>query len=242
MTDDRTGAGGGPDEPSGAGSGSSTPQGFLTTAGFWLVLMITILIFAFVFFYFWQLGGDNFTSSESIRPLLVLTLIAAMLGFGGLLIIRALFAPYPDDVLQERFRLGREIFLVFSGIFGTIIGFYFGAEDDDRQGGAPTVTIAFADGRVNAAVADGSEPFIGIFTPRDAAGGELMTADERVLSFTPEGGTCPEGGTVTVIDGRGRRAQAVVECGEETAAGNDIDEQTAVNGTENAALANNTGG
>jgi hypothetical protein len=200
----------------GGGEEDAATGPFLTNAGFGLVVGIVILSFGFVFYYFWEIGGENFTSPESIRPLLVLTLIIAMLGFGGLLMVRALFAPYQGAQLQERFRLGREVFLVFSGIFGTIIGFYFGAEDDER-GGAPTVAIAFENGRVTAAVAEGVEPFLGIFTPRDQTGGRVMDADDRVLSYAVEGGACPDGATVVVVDGRGHRADGIVDCDDESA-------------------------
>ena len=224
------GAGGDGGGTSGVGSG----EGFLTNAGFGLVIGIVILSFAFVFFYFWELGGENFTSPESIRPLLVLTLIIAMLGFGGLLMIRALFAPIKVAELQERFRLGREVFLVFSGIFGTIIGFYFGAEDE-AGAGAPTIEIAFAEGRVTAAISEGTAPFLGIFTPQGQTGGRVMDADDRVLSLAIDGGTCPDGASIVVVDGRGRRADGTIDCDSGDDAPGD---NTADNTVENIAAEN----
>lgn len=213
LQEEASKAASGPGGGAGGGDGSGgTADSFLTLGGFWMVMFVIALIFGFLFYYFWALDGD-FTSPASIRPLLVLTLIVAMLGFGGLLMIRALFAPYAKEEIQERFRLGREVFLVFSGIFGTIIGFYFGAEDE-VAGGAPTVEIAFAEGRVTAAVSEGTAPFLGIFTPRDQTGGRVMDADDRVLSLAIEGGTCPDGATIAVVDSRGRRADGTVDCDE----------------------------
>lgn len=193
------------------GSNGAVPAGaFLTLGGFALVLVVTILSFGFLFFYFYMLGGENFTSMESVRPLLVLTLILSMLGFGGLLIIRALFAPYDGEELQNRFRLGREIFLVFSGIFGTIIGFYFGSEDDE-QAEAPTVEVAFSPGRITGAVVGGTAPFVMIYTPAGATGGTATTSNDRAISIPVEG-PCPEGATLLIVDGRGRRADGKIDC------------------------------
>ena len=49
--------------------------------------------------------------------------------FGGALLFGALFSSEGGQELTDRFRHAREIFLVFSGIFGTVVGFYFGAGD-----------------------------------------------------------------------------------------------------------------
>jgi hypothetical protein len=220
----------------GPNKGAAPAAAFLTLGGFALVLVVTILSFAFLFFYFYMLGGKNFTSMESVRPLLVLTLILSMLGFGGLLIIRALFAPYGGDELQNRFRLGREIFLVFSGIFGTIIGFYFGSEDDE-QAAVPTVEAAFAAGRVTGAVVGGTAPFVVIYTPAGATGGTATTSNGRAISI-PVAGPCPQGATLLVVDGMGRRADGKIDC---TAAGNAGTPIGLTNGaTGNTSAATNT--
>jgi hypothetical protein len=209
------GNGGGPADPP-----AVPPAPFLTAGGYWLAVILAVGGVGFAVFY---LSLDQYPTIEGTRPLLVLTLIVSMLGFGGLLIVRALFAPMTINgtEFQARFRMAREIFLVFSGIFGTIIGFYFGAADD-VPGGAPTVEIAFADGRVTAAVAEGAEPFMGIFTPDGASGGTVMEADGRLLSYTVADGACPAGAAIVVIDGRGRRAEGNVSCdeGEEAADSN----------------------
>ena len=162
-----------------------------------------------VWYIIWGLNGAY--SVEGTRLLLVLTLMIAIFSFGGLLIFGALFADKEDEKFQDRFRLAREIFLVFSGIFGTIIGFYFGTDETGDQGESPAVEIAYADGSVTAAVTGGAEPFIGIITRKDAPAGEVMTVNKRTLTYSAT--PCPEDASILVVDGRGRRAEGSVKCG-----------------------------
>jgi hypothetical protein len=172
-----------------------------------LSIIVTAAYAAIVLTYFGSLKGTY--TIESTRLLIVLTLIIAMLGFGGLLISRALFSKEGTQPLQERFRLAREIFLVFSGIFGTIIGFYFGATDEDKTA-IPALEIGYANGQVTALVTGGAEPFLGIITPKDGVG-SAMTVDKRMLSYAAA--PCPEDASIVVVDGRGHRAETTVECG-----------------------------
>lgn len=207
------GNGGGASESGGDGlGGAGHAAAFLTLGGFILVIIVTVFSFVFLFFYFWMLGGENFTSVESIRPLLVLTLIISMLGFGGLLIVRALFAPYDGDELQNRFRLGREIFLVFSGIFGTIIGFYFGSEDDEDAVRALSLNVAIASPRtLTVEVTGGDGPYRGILTIEGASGDLYARAQEPLLRFADIPATaCPRSADIIVVDGRGRLAETEV--------------------------------
>lgn len=176
-----------------------------------LISFVTLGFFGSLWAYFAFLGPDRYASIATTRPVLVLTLIICMLGFGGLLIVRSLFTTEPAEAFERRFRLAREIFLVFAGIFGTIIGFYFGAADDENAGTEPTVEVAFSEGQVTAAVTGGAGPFLGILTLKGQTAGELMAVDERVLSYKIA--KCPADAVVAVVDGRGRRVEEEVDCG-----------------------------
>jgi len=176
-----------------------------------LIFTITLLFFVGIFGYFWGIGPEKYSSIEATRPILVFTLIVAMLGFGGLLIVRALFAKDSGEELQSRYRLAREIFLVFAGIFGTIIGFYFGAADDGDSQPPVLGTPVFADGTVTAEVAGGTTPFIGLFSPDGQAGGRQMQVDGRTLSIAVTG-ACPADATILLIDGQGRQDEADLDC------------------------------
>lgn len=89
------------------------------------LIAIAAFIVGFIAWYIRSRGIENLSSLESIRPVLVFTLIISTITFGGALVFGALYSE--GETLEVRFRHAREIFLVFSGIFGTVIGFYFGA-------------------------------------------------------------------------------------------------------------------
>lgn len=179
-----------------------------------LVGIIVLGYFGGVFFYMWGLGPDQYSSIEGTRPILVFTLIVAMLSFGGLLIVRALFSNDSDERMQTRFRLAREVFLVFSGIFGTIIGFYFGAADDDAPSPPSLSAPAFADGRIGVAIEGGRAPFITMLTREGGPAGQVVQGDDRTVSFVIDGGACPANAAITVVDGAGQRDEAEVTCAE----------------------------
>ena len=82
---------------------------------------VTVVYLLGIFLYMRGIGSDRYASIEATRPILVFTLIVAMLGFGGLLIGRALFSDEPHDQFQNRFRHAREIFLVFAFVFVVLV-------------------------------------------------------------------------------------------------------------------------
>ncbi len=96
------------------------------------VLAIVFLgLAAFIYSYGSSVGLDRLVTIEGTRPLLVIAAISSTIAFGGALLLGSLFSS--EGKFEDRFRHAREIFLVFSGIFGTVIGFYFGADDEKQQ-------------------------------------------------------------------------------------------------------------
>ena len=178
-----------------------------------LVMVVVGFYFAGIFLYMNGLGPERYASVEATRPILVFTLIVAMLSFGGLLIIRALFSSEGDEAFQNRFRHAREIFLVFAGIFGTIIGFYFGAADDDVAADVPSVEVsAKGERRIEATVERGHAPFTGTLTLSDNGGSVQMPGgDSRSLSTTLTAAQCPAEATLVLFDARGRRAEDKID-------------------------------
>jgi hypothetical protein len=61
------------------------------------------------------------------RGLITFIITASTLALAFMLVWQAFYAD--SDALDERFKRGREIFTAFTGILGTIVGFYFGQED-----------------------------------------------------------------------------------------------------------------
>ncbi len=92
------------------------------------VMLVMFFYFAhFLYQYAAGVGAEKLTTIEGIRPLLVVSAIFSTIVFGGALLFGSLFST--EGTFDERFRRAREIFLVFSGVFGTVVGFYFGAGD-----------------------------------------------------------------------------------------------------------------
>lgn len=180
---------------------------------------ITAAYFVGIVLYLKGLGAPAYAGVEATRAVLVFTLIAAMLAFGGLLIIRPLFSAEEPAKLQERFRLSREIFMVFAGVFGTIIGFYFGTSTP-APADPPTLGVpSFAAGKVTVDVTGGRAPFRGTITLPSPGGNQRMEVSDHTLSYTIA--TCPAGATIEVRDRDDRRAEADPLSCREDGAGDD---------------------
>lgn len=202
------------------------------TSRFWLLALAMVLCIATMWAYFWGLGPERYSTIEATRPVLVFTLIIAMLGFGGLMIFRA----FDEDVSKESFAHAREIFLVFAGIFGTIIGFYFGAADQ-QSGTPPSLTEpTYQNGRISVEIGGGVAPFISLLTiesrPDDS---QVRQGDLRALSF--DVGHCPADASLTVVDGEGNRDQAEITCPAEAPDATAVDANSVTN-TVNASEGN----
>jgi hypothetical protein len=180
----------------------------------WIVLigLVAILYVAGIVAYLNGLGSPEYAEVEATRAVLVFTLIVAMLAFGGLLIIRPLFSIEDPVKLQERFRLAREIFMIFAGIFGTIIGFYFGTATATAADPPDLGVPSFAEGKVSVAVEGGRAPFTGAFMLTATSGRVAMEIAGRTLSYSVPGDACPAGATIEVTDGDNRRDSAEVTC------------------------------
>jgi len=179
-----------------------------------LVLVIIGAYFLGIWLYLYGLGSPLYAGVDATRSVLVFTLSVAMLGFGGLLMVRTLYSSDQIDQMRERFRNAREVFLVFSGIFGTIIGFYFGTASGSPADPPTLAAITVGqDGMVVATSSKGRAPFTGRI--RLLNGDDLALAPTSVanqlsvgLSLTRD---CPAGASVTVIDGDRRQVEGKVE-------------------------------
>lgn len=141
------------------------------------VIGIIILLVAFggvAYFmgaYIWKVDISELRTIEGSRPILTITAVLATIAFGGGLVFAALFSN--EGAFENRFRMAREIFLVFSGVFATVVGFHFGKPDTPRSDFSNTVeqskqpskvavleTIASEkDGKLVFAIKGGTPPF-----------------------------------------------------------------------------------
>jgi hypothetical protein len=180
-----------------------------------IIGIVVILSFLTLWAYFIGIGPERYVLIETTRPVLVFTLIIAMLGFGGTLIFTSLFSGGPADEFHQRFRLAREIFLVYSGIFGTIIGFYFGAASGGPASADPpsiSGLVVQADGRIAAEIQGAAGPFNGTIRLSGADDDLSLALSGRQVSIqlTPAR-DCPAGAILTVRDERSRTATLTVE-------------------------------
>ena len=99
--------------------------------------------------------------------------------------------------------------MIFAGVFGTIIGFYFGI-DGAAPADPPTLgTPLFAAGKVSVEVRGGRRPLLAeIILANGARQG--MTIADNILSYTVA--TCPAGARIQVRDSDYRIADADVTC------------------------------
>ncbi|HEU5135380.1 MAG TPA: hypothetical protein VFU13_09585 [Steroidobacteraceae bacterium] len=130
-----------------------------------IAVVFVILTFCVLYYYIKTTGVANLSQIEYTRPLLVLTAIIATVLFGGALLFAAIFTSDDPENFSQRFRPAREIFLVFSGIFGTIIGFYFGAGDASSPQLA--VSAQREQAQLVAHITGGMQPYQVDFTPED---------------------------------------------------------------------------
>jgi len=182
---------------------------------FWQTLVFVIVgaYFLGIYAYLYGLGSPLYAGIEATRSVLVFTLSLAMLGFGGLLMVRTLYSTDEPGRMRERFRNAREVFLAFSGIFGSIIGFYFGTASGSPADPPTVAGISVGrDGTVVATISKGRAPFTGRI--RLLGGDDLALASTAVpnqlsVQLDPSR-DCPAGASVTVIDGDRRQADGTV--------------------------------
>lgn len=105
---------------------------------------------------------EQFTDAARARGLITLAITFGTIFFALILIIQA-FAGQDasEEGGAERFRRAREVFTVFTGILGTIVGFYFGSAE--RQARAFAVSgariVSAGGGALVAQVENGTPPY-----------------------------------------------------------------------------------
>lgn len=178
------------------------------------IAFLSVLFFGAIAAYFSELE-ESLATVRATRPVLVFTLIVAMLGFGGMLMFKSLFGTEPHTEFEQRFRLAREVFLVYAGIFGTIIGFYFGAADEDPGSAPLSASFALKEGVVSAQVSGGIPPFVAYLqrkSPKLEIVLESKGGDRLLVAPTPlPANECPNESTLYVVDGAGARTNVEVQ-------------------------------
>lgn len=152
----------------------------------------------------WFLSRTSDTSAltdvSAGRPILMLIVILTTVVFGGMMLNAALFSAPVDDA-AERFQRGREVFLVFSGICATVVGFYFGSGTVNAPAALPPSLHAAlgSDGVITATVMGGAPPH-SVSLLKDGQTFPFATAAGDTSKFTLaiDPTVCPAGGMYQV--------------------------------------------
>lgn len=191
-----------------------SPGGGLDRQTMLFIAFLAVLFFGAIAAYFSELD-ESLATVRATRPVLVFTLIVAMLGFGGMLMFKSLFGTEPHAEFEQRFRLAREVFLVYAGIFGTIIGFYFGAADEDPVNAPLSASFSLKEGVVSAQVTGGVPPFLAYLqrkSPKLELVLEAKGGDRLLVAPAPlPANECPNESTLYVVDGAGSRSNVEVQ-------------------------------
>ena len=173
-----------PCAPRRAGRARTRRPGFAAGAGHsraqrgigWPAAVIGGALLAFLIWTLSRAAGPSpLTDVATGRPILMLIVITTTVVFGGMMLNAALFGKTADDAAQ-RFQRAREVFLVFSGICATVVGFYFGSATTTAPA-LPAVSLNVSlgqDGTIAAVVAGGAPPL-----RRDAGAGRQEPAVRR---------------------------------------------------------------
>ena len=133
-----------PDRPSPARSGSTAAtriwwQGFLDRVVSRESYLFIIVVLGMLFVYYFANKGSSPSQGigtvEYARGLITLTFCVGVMIIAVVLILTAVLRD-PDDNqarAEERFNRAKEVLTLLIGVFGTIIGFYFGTLSDQRQ-------------------------------------------------------------------------------------------------------------
>lgn len=154
-----------------------------------IVALIVLLIFA---------PNDSvLTNAAASRPILMLIVILTTAIFGGALINGAVF----KKVDKDQFSNGREIFLFFSGISATVIGFYFGSATTEGLGSAPAdLSVEIEDGGTIAVRTIGEQTAWSARLVVDARALEMVkdATDDSRFTLAVSERVCPAGGAFEI--------------------------------------------
>ena len=111
------------------------PQGFWATVAGWVsnVYFWAVLLGGGVIFFLFSFALDKTMLVELAEPgkargLITFLFAVATVGIALVIVLAVFLSTGSKEEVSERFQMGKDILAVLIGVFGTIIGFYFGSE------------------------------------------------------------------------------------------------------------------
>jgi hypothetical protein len=111
------------------------PKGFWATLAGWVsnVYFWAVLLGGGVIFFLFSFALDKAMLVELAEPnkargLITFLFAVATVGISLVIVLAVFLSTGSKEEVAERFQMGKDILAVLIGVFGTIIGFYFGSE------------------------------------------------------------------------------------------------------------------
>jgi len=73
-------------------------------------------------------GGDIFSAPDKARALITFAVAIVTVAIALIMVLYVVFAAGQDPEFKDRFSSGKDVLMVFVGILGTIMGFYYGTD------------------------------------------------------------------------------------------------------------------
>lgn len=104
----------------------ATIAGWVSNVYFWAVLLGGGIIFGLFAFALDRTMLVELAKPEQARGLITFLFAVATVGIALVIVLAVFLSTGTKEDVAERFRMGKDILAVLIGVFGTIIGFYFG--------------------------------------------------------------------------------------------------------------------
>lgn len=114
-----------------------------TVIGFVTVGLIAWFIFS---------GAEIFSTPEKARGLITFAVAIVTVAIALILVLYIIFGTGDDEEFGNRFTFGKDVLMVFVGILGTIMGFYYGTTDKVSPKDIPIITASVQNPSATAAI------------------------------------------------------------------------------------------
>jgi hypothetical protein len=91
------------------------------------IIVLSVLFLILCAMFGWDSVLENMAKTEYARGLITYLFAVVTIGTAVVLVVSALTSA-PDERHKAQFERGKEVLSLLLGVFGTIVGFYFGAE------------------------------------------------------------------------------------------------------------------
>ena len=128
---------------------------YLSNIGVWGIALGGLLL---ILLFVWSFNPsflDRMSRIDAARGLITFLFAVGTVGISVIIVLAAFLGNGPKEELAERFQRGKDVLTILIGVFGAILGFYFGTENRLQNAGQEQGTVA---GRADAGRPPASVP------------------------------------------------------------------------------------